>query len=227
MYMSRIAINRRRRGAMKLLGSRHAMHAAVMSSFPPGTPTDTDAGRVLWRIDGAGDDVQLLVVSPAKPCFAHINDQAGWTTGSPWATREYEPFLRSISDGDQFVFRLTANPTHRMSLPNDPGRKQIVGHVTDRFQRQWFLDRAEPNGFCVVENDKESEDEDEARTELILRERDTAAFRRGDSRVTLTTVAFEGRLRVTDVNAIRHSLTHGIGRAKAYGCGLMTLLPAD
>lgn len=225
MYMSRIALNRRRRGAVKLLGSRHAMHAAVMSSFPPGTATESDAGRVLWRVDRRGEDVQLLVVSPAQPCLAHINDQAGWSTGSPWATRDYTPFLDSLATDEEFIFRLTANPTHRVAGPDgEGGRKQIVGHVTDGYQRRWFLDRAEPNGFVVASS--AAGDGAEERPELILKERDTAVFRRGQARVTLVTAAFEGRLRVTDPDLLRHALTHGIGRAKGYGCGLMTLLPA-
>jgi len=32
-----------------------------------------------------------------------------------------------------------------------------------------------------------------------------------------------GRLEVDDVELFRHALLNGMGRAKAYGCGLMTL----
>lgn len=224
MYMSRIAINRRCRGGMKLLGSRHAMHAAVMSAFPPGTPTQSDEGRVLWRVDRHGETVDLLIVSPSKPCLTHINEQAGWSTGSPWVTREYTPFLESLKRGDEYVFRLTANPTHRISttVAGIP-QKRIVGHVTNEYQRQWFLDRSASNGFDVVT--RESDANETTSPELFLRDRDTAVFRRSTSRVTLTTASFEGRLRVTDPNLVRRALTNGIGRAKGYGCGLLTLLP--
>ncbi|GEE03856.1 type I-E CRISPR-associated protein Cas6/Cse3/CasE [Gordonia spumicola] len=221
MYMSRIALNRRRRGAMKLLGNRHAMHAAVMAAFAPGTATDTDDGRVLWRVDSHADDVELLIVSPSEPCLAHIVDQAGWTTTTPWATRDYEPFLASLRTGDEYVFRINANPTHRMSLPD--GSKQIVGHVTDAYQREWFTERSRTNGFELVSSTVDGSADE--RTELVVRERDTAVFKRGGGKVTLVTASFEGRLRVTDVDQLRHALTHGIGRAKGYGCGLLTLLP--
>ena len=36
---------------------------------------------------------------------------------------------------------------------------------------------------------------------------------------------FEGMLTVTDRDAFVHALTHGIGRAKGYGCGLLTIAP--
>ncbi|GHH85818.1 type I-E CRISPR-associated protein Cas6/Cse3/CasE [Streptomyces sulfonofaciens] len=43
--------------------------------------------------------------------------------------------------------------------------------------------------------------------------------------VHFTRATFDGRLRITDLAAFRHTLTHGLGKAKAYGCGLMTLTP--
>ncbi|WP_420719519.1 type I-E CRISPR-associated protein Cas6/Cse3/CasE [Streptomyces sp. NRRL S-481] len=44
-------------------------------------------------------------------------------------------------------------------------------------------------------------------------------------RVTLSTATFEGRLRVTDPDTLRASLLGGIGPAKGYGQGLLTLAP--
>ena len=41
--------------------------------------------------------------------------------------------------------------------------------------------------------------------------------------MTLVLATFEGVLEVTEPEALRRVLTHGIGRGKAYGCGLMTL----
>jgi CRISPR system Cascade subunit CasE len=40
-------------------------------------------------------------------------------------------------------------------------------------------------------------------------------------------VTYEGRLRIDDVDKVRTVLTTGLGKAKAYGCGLMTLAPAQ
>jgi CRISPR system Cascade subunit CasE len=42
----------------------------------------------------------------------------------------------------------------------------------------------------------------------------------------LSTAVFEGQLEITDTEAMRRSLTGGIGPAKGYGCGLLTLAPA-
>ncbi len=45
--------------------------------------------------------------------------------------------------------------------------------------------------------------------------------------VTLTTVTYDGILQITDADAFRRALTNGIGHAKAYGCGLLTLAAAS
>ena len=42
--------------------------------------------------------------------------------------------------------------------------------------------------------------------------------------VTLLQATFEGVLTVTDAAAFRNALTKGIGRAKAYGMGMLTVV---
>ncbi|WP_245549911.1 type I-E CRISPR-associated protein Cas6/Cse3/CasE [Gordonia effusa] len=204
---------------MKLLTSRHAMHAAVMSSFAPGTPTEGEDGRTLWRIDRDQEEVNLLIVSPAEPCLQHLAEQAGWTTRNQWATRDYTAFLESVEADSSYAFRITGNPTR--TLTDDKG-KRVVGHQTVAHQRQWLVDKGVTNGFEVVTS---SADPDALALELS--ERGVEQFRRQSSEVRLTTVRFDGELKVTDPNALRRALCHGIGRGKGYGCGLLTLLPVN
>jgi CRISPR system Cascade subunit CasE len=59
---------------------------------------------------------------------------------------------------------------------------------------------------------------------IVRRQRLT--FAHGARRVTLVTVTYEGRLRVVDPAPLRRTLVRGVGHARAYGCGLMTLAPA-
>lgn len=63
--------------------------------------------------------------------------------------------------------------------------------------------------------------------ELVIHSRQKQTFAKKASKdtVSLLTVTFDGRLEVTDPDALRRTLTRGLGRAKAYGCGLMTLAP--
>ncbi|WP_281363032.1 type I-E CRISPR-associated protein Cas6/Cse3/CasE [Gordonia asplenii] len=217
--MSRIALNRRRRGAMKLLTNRHAMHAAVMSSFAPGTETTTDDGRVLWRVDRDGEELNLLIISPARPCLVHIAEQAGWTTENTWATRNYAPFLASIERGGRYLFRMVGNPTHTLS---DGRGKRVVAHRTVEHQRNWLIGKGALDGFEVAASSA-----DGGALALELSERSVETFRRQDRTVHLTTTRFDGELLVSDPDALRRALTHGVGRGKGYGCGLITLLPKE
>jgi len=211
MFLTRFAVNPARRGAQKLLGSPHAMHAAVMSSFPPEVLEPTDAGRVLWRVDRGSTATHLFVLSPALPDLTHLVEQAGWPLTATWDTRPYAPFLHRLADGQIWAFRLRANP---VKAAKDVGK--IVGHLTAEQQSAWLSARASSNGFRILQSTQGT-------PALSVSEREKQQFRRGDDRVTLVTARFDGVLQITDVSAFRSVLARGLGRAKGYGCGLMTL----
>lgn len=210
MNITRVHINPHKRGARKLLGSPEAMHAAVLAGFAP----TVDPGRVLWRIDDHRDGPPLLyVVSAVAPDLDHIEEQAGWPGQAAAETRDYEPLIRRLVRGQIWAFRLTANPVHRGRLAD--GTQKIMGHVTADQQLSWLLDRQERLGLGLTSDDGEP-------TTRVVGRR-VLTFTRQSSRVTVSTVTYEGTGVVTDAESLRAVLTQGIGRAKAYGCGLMTL----
>lgn len=208
MILTRTFLNARRQGAKKLVGSPQAMHAAILSGFPPGVA----AGRTLWRVD-ATDPLRptLFVVSEARPDFVHLEEQAGWPTQPTTVSADYDTFLDRLAVGQVWAFRLTANPTHRLT---QNGQKKIVAHVREAHQLEWLLGRAESVGASFGEPDEPA---------VMVAGQEVKRFRRQGAAVTLGTATFTGRLRVEDPAKLRQSLTEGIGRAKAYGCGLMTL----
>ncbi len=220
MYLSRMYINPRRRAARGLLASPQAMHAALLAAFPPGVETSRrDEGRLLWRTDQLDHAVALYVVSLHEPDLSHLIEQAGWVT-QPWKTRRYDSFLASLSDGDRWAFRLTANPVRSGLKSYDSSRTQRFGHVTPDQQVSWLLDRTESAGFRVskgVEN----------QPLVRIVEQRTLRFKRGGDRVTLRTATFDGILEVASAESLRRVLRNGLGHAKAYGCGLLTLAAAE
>ena len=66
---------------------------------------------------------------------------------------------------------------------------------------------------------------DDPALQLQLRDRDKVRFTKNgnDGTITIVRVTYEGMLEVTGPDALRHALTSGIGHARAYGCGLLTL----
>lgn len=218
MFLTRMQINPRRRGARKLIGSPHAMHAAVNAAFPDARPTAE--GRILWRLDVHSDQrVLLFVASPDRPDFTHLVEQAGWPTTEAWSTQPYEPLLGSLRAGQRWQFRLTANPVHSARRDGWADTKPL-GHITVKQQEQWLLDRAPKLGFALAPVGQQTE---ESEYDLALVDRSVRRFRRNSDAVTLATATFEGQLEIADPALMSRALTRGVGRGKAYGCGLLTL----
>lgn len=221
MFITRFAVNPQRRGARKLLNSPQAMHAAVLSGFADPTPTEN--GRVLWRVDRIGMQTALYIVSPEQPDLTHLVEQAGWPTTETWESRPYDRFLGQVQAGQRWGFRLMANPVRAVREPESRGRGQVRAHVTGSQQEQWLLDRSGRAGFEI---EPWGAEEPKNGFQLTVTERKTVEFKRQGSTVTLSMARFDGFLTVLDADLFRHSLTHGIGRAKGYGCGLMTIARA-
>ncbi|GFG76628.1 type I-E CRISPR-associated protein Cas6/Cse3/CasE [Mycobacterium botniense] len=217
MYLTKMVINARRRGARLLMASPQALHAAVMAGFADGRPTGD--GRVLWRLDVRHPHrVVLYTVSPDKPDFTHIIEQAGWPTTETWETRCYDPLLESLRSGQQWQFRLTANPVHS-GLRAGWSDTKPLGHVTVKQQEHWLIQRSRNAGFRLLPCTHAGSGD----FDIAVVDRSIRRFHRKGGQVTIATATFEGHLEVTDPEALRRALTHGIGRAKSYGCGLLTL----
>ncbi len=236
MYLTQFRLNTARAGARKLLSSPQAMHAAVMSSFsePPATEGEASSPRVLWRLDrNARSEVRLFLSSPARPDLTHLVEQAGWpavaTPGAPgWKTYDYGTFLARLDKGSTWDFRLTANPVHYARTKKGQKSTKRTAHLVPEYQLQWLLDRQDRGGFRVLEKPPERRHVQHGdEYQCVVREQRNLSFRKrgNDDRVQLLAVTYDGRLEVTDPDALRALLTRGLGKAKAYGCGLMTLAP--
>lgn len=218
---SRFLINPQRRGARKLLSSPQAMHAAVLSAFPPGTAGD---GRILWRLDVQHPEYRLYVLSPGEPDLTHLVEQAGWATRT-WDTTDYAPLLERVTTGQEWGFRLHANPVKSIHQPGRRGK--TVPHVTEEQQIAWLTGRAPRHGFEVRRVPSPGSEADvpdvrvTRRADLSFGKRDGTGP--GRRQVTIRQAQFDGTLRVTDAELLRTAMLRGIGRGKAYGCGLLTL----
>ena len=237
VYLSRMFLNRRRRGTVKLVGSRQAMHAAVMGAFSPAA-LESDPGRILWRLDRGRESLSLYIASPTRPSFEHLQEQAGWENEATWATRSLDPLLDQLREGQKYRFRLAANPVRSS---RSTGKQKRIHHVTADQQLAWLVNKASKigMGLCLEESENtprepvispEIFDTPELKKLLAelspsaaVTERRLEVFGRQKRRVTVSVVQFDGILNVTNAPELRRAMVDGVGRAKAYGCGLLTL----
>lgn len=242
-YLSRIRLNPQRAQARRFLSDPQALHAAVLAGIPQQPVTE----RVLWRLDADRPLRPLvLVLTASQPSWEHLVEQAGWPSADDpddpqILVRPYEPLLDRLAAGQRYVFRLRANPVTATKDPKrlttaqrnklESGtttRSRRVPHRTVTHQMGWLLKRTAKLGFSVPEaSSTDAMQETVPDVRIIDRSRLQFSKRGIKGRVTIQTVTFEGHLVIEDVERFREVLVAGVGRAKAYGCGLLTLAPAD
>ena len=205
MFLSQLLLKRKDRRAMRLLSDVYTLHKAVMSGFA----AHETVSRVLFRRepessfgDGRNDPVRLLVQSEVEPRWEAFSERAGGLLGSE--IRELSP---TFQRDNRLRFRLRANPV----VKRDGKRR---GLVRDESLEDWLRKKEERLGirlgsFLVVDEgyvtgDKESE----------------------GRRVNIKTALFEGVLWVADPDALAVAVASGVGPAKAFGCGLLSLVRA-
>ena len=202
MYLSRIKINTTIRNTIKFLSSPQVIHASVEGCF-----ADSDMTRKLWRLDYFQGQPCLLLLSQEKPDFTNLVAQFGFE-GDCGETRNYQRVLDSLENGKKYRFRLCANPVY--SLKDEAGKRgKVVPHVTVRQQEAWLEAKCAKSGFSL--------------DEAALVQRELKKFTRQGKYVTLHTAVYEGILTVRQADVFKGTLVQGVGRAKSYGCGLLTL----
>jgi CRISPR system Cascade subunit CasE len=187
---------------MRALVSPNIFHGAIESSF------DGARARRLWRIDDLKGKKYILIVSETMPKLEHFAEQFGYV--SEYETKDYSPLLDRILEGERWQFRLTANPV--VSKMNG----KIMAHITPEFQKKWLSSRAKRLGFSVDENEFQTV---QSKWYDFRKKNGTGSFR-----IRLLSVTFEGILTITDAKQFRETLCNGIGREKAYGQGLLTVV---
>lgn len=210
MYLSRVLLNEKRRDTMRALASPQVLHGAVEGSFSGAME------RKLWRVDRLNDEYFLLVLSHSMPDFSRMVEKYGYLD-KPGVTKSYEPLLKEIDNNQTWHFRLCANPV-RSSLKdkeNPTERGKIFAHVTMDQQKEWLLKRSESCGFNLQDKNFE------------VIQSQWKQFCKGGGRnqeVSFKMATFEGSLTISDRDTFRNTLIAGLGRSKAYGCGLMTII---
>lgn len=192
---------------MLALANSNHFHGALESCF------SYTGSRKLWRLDNVNGTMYLLILSQEEPNLSSFCKQFSPSQDS-WETKDYTPLLENLKAGTIWRFRLTSNPTISHRTDKDK-RGKVLAHITTEYQRKWLIERSEKNGFQLFENDFN-----------ITGNKWQRFIKRDRCNVTFLSVTYEGLLNIKDVVLFRKVLTEGLGRGKAYGMGLMTVMRA-
>ncbi len=211
MYLSRVEIDTKNRKKIQDLTHLGAYHNWVEKSFPKEISAK-DRSRKLWRIDQIRSKKYLLIVSSEKPDPEKLEMYG--VKGSS-ATKPYDTFIKKLKTGMRAHFRIVLNPVKSVS-DGISKRGRVMPHVTVAQQRKFLMDRAEKNGFKLSED------------EFSIVERGYEPLKKGCNHIIrISKVTYEGILTITDEVIIRKTLILGFGKKKAYGFGMMTLIPEN
>lgn len=228
LYLSKLPINVYSREFRRDYADVRQMHRTVMSGYPD-LSEDSPARRsyaVLWRLDRTYRGFVQYVQSLYKPDWGRL---PGDYLTEPAQVRSLQPVLDAIEPGRRFAFRLVGNPVRTIARP--PGHPQAesgkrthgikVPLRNPQQQLEWLIRKGEQHGFVIplATNGRP----DVAPSPCLTLTGQKRAGERGP--ITIEPIRFEGHLIITDAAAFTDALRTGIGRGKAYGCGLISLAP--
>ena len=218
MYLSKLLLNPFCRDARRDLAAPYELHRTLAHAFSTEVGNDYRAAHgVLFRIEPMAYDRSrpvVLVQSLTKPNWQELPETYLINEADPSDTKQLTPMFNV---GQTLAFRLVANPTKKEKREGQKQGRRIAlpDHIpTDDSltpARQWLARKGEQHGFNVLY----------ATTETFWLGLD----RRGVAKngIPLYGVRYDGLLQVTNPDVLTDALTTGIGPAKAFGFGLLSV----
>jgi CRISPR system Cascade subunit CasE len=209
LWITQLTPDLRSPDALRDLRDAVRLHRRIMALFPSGLgPQARQNAGILFRIEETQAGVFVLIQSALEPSPAALPRSYGTIRSKPLT-----PLLNALAPGRRVRYRITANATRKLGLNTTAGRPKEVVPLHGPEAEAWWQRQAESCGLAL--HTVESTPLDQA-----------AGTRRDANRVVHARTRFDGLATITDPAALSSRLRTGIGRGKAYGCGLLTLAPA-
>ncbi len=242
MYLSLLHLNPRNRVVRRDLVDCRAMHRTLLRAFPTVPEESTKKARdqfdLLYRVEpGRRGDAQVLVQSAALPVWEHLHEwwgDDGYTLQDD-APKPLDAFHARIMAGQTLQYRVRVNPTRKIDTKTRPdGTKsngQRVPLRTEEERIAWLRRKGVGEsgdgrgGFDLLAVRAVPE----VTSVRTVNDQVVGDWEGGDTRsrnLVFDSVLFEGHLLVTDADRLRETLRAGIGSGKAFGFGLLSVMPA-
>lgn len=184
-----------------------SVHRAVMSLFPEvSTGSAREALGVLYRVEPLQAGGRVIVQSLVPPAI-----DVGTTKPMP------DPAL-VFPVGTDVRGRVTLNPVKTVNV--GPNRRRTRSYVVNpNVLDEDMTERQALTEWAASKLPLADPHFDVAATSL-------ASIARGQKRTPLFTATFDFYGTVQDTAAFAEAVASGVGKARAYGCGLITAIPA-
>lgn len=199
IYLSELILDPRARRSALLLRDVQAMHEMVALCQGP---DNTEGRSVLYAVDYRRSRVRVQTIG--RPDWSRLGGQT-----EVRGVKEISGFLSSFQPGEEVLFHLAASPLLHLESRPDGRRGRKVPMLRDEDRDAWLTRKLKPAG--------------EPAGALWISERRLTGRGRGGHRITITQSVFTGLLRVRDPHSLYQLAVTGIGSAKAYGSGLLTM----
>lgn len=187
-------------------------------------PRNQNAG-FLYRVDPKpGGDAVIIVLSARQPDWDYAFHNAQYLLNAP--PPPPRTYRLTVADRDRCRFRLLANTVRRLSRASKDPEGQTISErwlgkrvpvpATPGALSSWLETRAESSGFRVIAQHS-------IQPGFVYVNR---TGKKGQG-VQLRSARFDGELEVTNASALKKAIASGIGPAKAFGFGLLSVAPVQ
>ncbi|MFE0099863.1 type I-E CRISPR-associated protein Cas6/Cse3/CasE [Streptomyces sp. NPDC059009] len=218
LWLTRIVPSPSSREARRDLGGSDQgirLHQRMLQMFPDGVEGPARAAfGVLFRAEETPRGPQILLQSRMEPDSSRLPDDYGNVE-----TRSLDTLLSNLHKGMVVNYRCVANPVRK---PGATSRKAYrlppVVALSGDAAVEWWERQSTAAGLEPMHIN--------AHPLATVRGYRGSNGSTARQRIQHARTQFDGTARVNDGDLLREKLTAGIGRGKAYGCGLLSIAPA-
>ncbi|MFD0555682.1 CRISPR-associated Cse3 family protein [Stackebrandtia endophytica] len=201
-WLTRITVATHHRDIRRMLTDGQAQHRYLMRLV------DDDLGEhprrtagLLYRIENIDATTTMLVQTAQEPRTERLPSSSLMAV----QTRQIGPIIGALHPGRLVKYRIVANPTKRWGNSAAPEQQGKLRVLRGDSAQQWWIDRADGHGLDI--------------NSTQWRPLPDVTVKRGRHAMA----QFDGTATVRDAAAVRDAILTGIGRARSYGCGLLSL----